>query len=58
MDFGSDVMGNQSHDTLAIADCENFTGIGQPLGETVDPYATVGIQHHLDNFWIIQEAAD
>jgi hypothetical protein len=57
MDFGADMVRDQPHDAFAIGGREPLTRVGQPFGQTVDPDATVGVQHHLDDRGIFQKPA-
>jgi hypothetical protein len=58
MDFRPDVMGDETHDPLAIRGGQFFTGVRKAFGQTVDPQVTVGIKHHLDNRWILKPSGD
>jgi hypothetical protein len=58
MNFRPDVMGDETHDPLAIRGGQFFTGVCQAFVQPVDPQAAVGIEHHLDDRWILKPGGD
>lgn len=49
VDFGSDMVGDETDDALAIGRRERFAGVADPAAEAVDPEATIGVEHDLDH---------
>jgi hypothetical protein len=49
VNFGTDVMRDQPDDALSVSRQQRRAGIGQTLGETINPEPAVGVQHHLDD---------
>jgi hypothetical protein len=58
MNLRADMVRDQADDALAIGGRQSLPGIGQPFRETVDPDAPVGVQHHLDDGSVFEEAGD
>ena len=58
MHFGSDVMGDQADDTLAIGWRQQFARVRKPLGKPVDPEPPIGVEHHLDDRGVFQKPGD
>lgn len=58
MNLSADMMGHQPDDALTIGGREPLPCIGQALRQTVDPDATVRVQHHLDNTRVLEKPRD
>ena len=41
-------------DSLGIGRRQSLPGVSQTLGQTIDPQATVRVEHDLDNGWVFQ----
>ena len=52
------VMRDEADDALAVRGRQPFSGVGEPLGQPVDPEPPVGIEHHLDDRRVFQESGD
>ena len=49
MDLDTDMMRNEAHDALGVRWRDAAAGIFETAGQTIDPQATVGIEHHFDD---------
>ena len=58
MDLGADMMGDQPDDALAVGGGETLAGVRQAPRQPVDPEPAVGIEHHLDDRWVFEQAGD
>ena len=58
MHFRTDVVGDETHDSLAIGGSQSFAGIRQTFCKSVDPQATIRIEHHLDDCGVLKPSAD
>ena len=58
MNLGADMVRDQADDALAIRGREARSGIGESLGQPVDPEPPIGIEHHLDDGRVFQESGD
>jgi len=58
MDLDTDVMCNEAHDAFGVCGRDAATGIFQPARQTVDPQATVRIEHHFDDAGIFKIGRD
>ena len=58
MHFGTDMVGNQADDTLAIGDRHHQPRVGEPGGEPVHPDTAIRVQHHLDYGGLFQQAGN
>jgi hypothetical protein len=58
MNLGADVMRDEANNAFAVGGREPFSGVGEPLGQAVDPEPPVGIEHHLDDRRVFQESGD
>jgi hypothetical protein len=54
MHVGTDVMGDQSHDTLAVFGRKVSAGIAEACAEPIDPEPTVRVEHHLDDGVVVE----
>lgn len=43
------MVGNQTHDALGIGGYNPVARVEQPLGQTINPQPSIGIEHHLDH---------
>lgn len=58
MNLSADTMCHQPDDALTIGGRQRFPRIGQALRQTVDPDATVWVQHHLDDTRVLEKPCD
>jgi hypothetical protein len=58
MDLDTDVMRNQAHDAFGVCGRDAAAGIFEAARQPVDPQATVGVEHHLDDARIFEIAGD
>jgi hypothetical protein len=58
MHLGADMMGDETHDALAVFRRQSLPGVAEALGQAIDPQATVRIEHDLDDGLIFQPARD
>ena len=58
MNLRADMVRDQAHDALAIGGREDFAGVGQPFGETVDPDAPIRVEHDFDDARVIEIPGD
>ena len=58
MNLGADMVRDQANDALAIGGRQALAGVGKPSRQPVDPQPPIGVEHHLDDRWIFQEAGD
>lgn len=58
MDFRADMMRDQPDDAFAVLRREPLAGLGQSLGQPVDPDLPVRVQHYLDDRRVLQEVRD
>lgn len=58
MDLGADMVRDQAHDPFAVSGRKPLTSIGKPLGKSVDPEPSVGVEHHLNDRGIFQKPGD
>ena len=58
MDLGADMVGDEADDTLAIGAGHFLARVFQPAGQAVDPQAPVGVEHHLYDAGVFEEAGD
>ena len=57
--FGRPVMVcDEAHDALAIGGRQPLAGVGQSLGQPVDPETAVGVEHHLDYAGVSEKTGD
>jgi hypothetical protein len=53
MDFGPDMVRDETHNPLAVGSRQALAGVSQAPCQAVDPQATVGIQHDFHDGWIL-----
>ena len=58
MDFGADVMGDEANDSLSIGRRQPCARVRQPIGQPVDPDASIRIEHDLDNRRVFKPRGD
>jgi hypothetical protein len=58
MYFDADVVCDEPHDAFSIGGCDPAAGVFETPRQTVDPQATVGIEHYLDDCGIFQVGRD
>ena len=58
VDLGPDMVSDQAHDALAVVRRESLAGVGQTLGQPIDPEPSVGVEHDLDHARVFQPAGD
>jgi hypothetical protein len=58
MHFRTNVMGDEAHDPLAVGGSQSFASVRQTFCQSVDPQATVRIEHHLDDRRVFKPRAD
>jgi len=58
VDFGTDIVRNQSDKALPVRRKHHFSGICQTTRQPVDPQSTVGVEHYLDDGRIFEKACD
>ena len=58
MHFRTNVMGDETHDSLAVGGSQSFASVRQTFCESVDPQATVRIEHHLDDRGVLKPRTD
>ena len=58
MDLGADMVRDQAHDPLAIGGGQRPPGVVQAPRQPVDPEPAVGVEHHLDDRRVFEEAGD
>ena len=58
MHFGAHMVGDEADDAFAVGGGEAQAGIGDPVGEPVDPQPPVGIEHDLDHARVFQPTGD
>jgi len=52
------VVRNKTDDPLAISGRQPLAGIGKALGQSIDPQATIGVEHDFDNGRIFEPSRD
>jgi hypothetical protein len=58
MHLRSDMVGDEAHDPLTISRGQSLPGVGQALGQAVDPQPAVRVEHDLHNGRIFQPGRD
>ena len=58
MDLGADMVRDEAHDALAVGGDQALAGIREPFRKPVDPEPAVGVEHHLDDRRVFEEAGD
>jgi hypothetical protein len=58
VNFDADMMRNEAHDTLGVRGRDAAAGIFEAARQPVDPQATVGVEHHLDDAGIFEIGGD
>src|SRR5262249_24101429 len=54
----TNVMGDEPHDSLAIGGSQSFASVRETFCESVDPQATVRIEHDLDDSGVLKPRTD
>src|SRR6185437_1509050 len=58
VNFDAHMMRDQAHDAFGVCRRDAAAGIFEAPRQTIDPQATVGIEHHLDDARIFQVGGD
>jgi hypothetical protein len=58
MHFDADMVRDEPHDPFGVCWRDAATGVFEAARQPVDPQATVGIEHHLDDGRIFQVGGD
>ena len=58
MDLDADVMRNEAHDAFGVCGGDAAAGIFEATRQTVDPQATVRVEHHFDDARIFEISRD
>jgi hypothetical protein len=58
VNFGADVMGDQSDNAFPVGGGQTLTGIRQAARKPVDPQPTIGVEQHLNDVRIVQKTCD
>jgi hypothetical protein len=58
MHLGADMVGDETHDALAVFRRQSSPGVAETPGQAVDPQPAVRVEHHLDDGRVVQPACD
>jgi hypothetical protein len=58
MNLGTDMMGNEPHDALAVGRGETLAGICQASRQPINPEPAIGIEHDLDDRSVFEPGRD
>jgi hypothetical protein len=58
MNLGTDMMGDESDNPLAIGCAHQIFGRRETLAQSVDPETPIGIEHDFDDIGFIKPAGD
>ncbi len=58
MNFGPDMMRDEANNPFAVGGRQPLTCVRQPIGQPVDPDASIGIEHDFDDARIFEPRGD